>query len=222
MAHSVDLIFVIDVTGSMGPFINNVKEHVLNFHDDLVEKGRKIQKNIEHLRVKVIAYRDYYAGDSCSPMEITDFFNLPEEESKLEEFVRKIQPDGGGDEPENGLEALALAIKSDWVKETTRCRHIISLWTDASAHPFWNPSLGKAKPSNYPENMPESLSDLTSMWGQLMNGSFKRLILFTPDVTPWKMIGEDWDNVVHHTGQAGAGLKDTDYNSIIEVILNSI
>jgi hypothetical protein len=214
---SVDLVLVIDVTGSMTPIINRVKDNALQFYEDIKVKMESIQKNIQSLRVKVIAYRDYYCD--AVPMQESEFFDLPTNAGLLRDFVGQLQADGGGDEPESGLEAISLAIDSDW-KQGNKARHVIVLWTDASAHPLEVP--GKAKPSNYPASMPKDLNGLTSKWGQNMKESAKRFILFAPDVAPWSMIGSDWENAIHHAAKAGEGLIDTDYNSILETIANSI
>lgn len=55
------------------------------------------------------------------------------------------------DEPESGLEALALAMGSDWETSGTSKRHAIVLFTDASAHPLEQQLDGI--PENYPSPM---------------------------------------------------------------------
>lgn len=50
-------------------------------------------------------------------MEESQFFILPEEKQEFYNFVSQIKAGGGGDEPESGLEALALALRSDFVKD---------------------------------------------------------------------------------------------------------
>ena len=48
VSYAVDIVFVIDITGSMQPVINNVKAAALSFHSDLekvmAEKGKTISK----------------------------------------------------------------------------------------------------------------------------------------------------------------------------------
>ena len=50
LSYAVDIVFCIDVTGSMKPIIDAVKANALGFYDDvqanLTEKG----KNVEQLR----------------------------------------------------------------------------------------------------------------------------------------------------------------------------
>lgn len=54
LKEKVDLAFVIDTTGSMGPYIDNVKRNISDFAVYLEEKG------IE-LRIGIIEYRDISA-----------------------------------------------------------------------------------------------------------------------------------------------------------------
>jgi len=219
MAYNVDIVFVIDGTGSMSPFIDQVKAHTLDFHNDLRSVMERSQKSFSSLRVRVIVYRDYYADPADMVMVQSPFYSLPEQASSFEAFVNPVQASGGGDEPENGLEALAIAIKSDW-KVGENLRHVIALWTDASAHELTRPSV--PKPDHYPKNMPENLEQLTGLWGQNMNSSGKRLIIYAPDVEPWTLIADGWDNVIHHEARAGDGLAKVDYDAILQTIVNSI
>ena len=114
----VDIVFCIDVTASMAPIINTVKNLTLDLYDDLITNMReKNNRIVKQLRVKVIAFRDYYC-DGPYAMEESQFFTLPDQKTEFRNFVAALEAKGGGDEPENALEAMALAMKSDWVKVT--------------------------------------------------------------------------------------------------------
>ena len=105
MTYNVDMCFCIDATGSMGPVINTVKQNALSFYKDVVAVMEKKQKTINSMRVKVIIFRDYVADEE--PMLMTKFFQLPQEAAQFESCINSIYAAGGGDEPEDGLEALA-------------------------------------------------------------------------------------------------------------------
>ena len=96
---NVDIVFVIDATGSMEPVINTVKDFTLNLYDKLgdalAEKGRILDKT----RARVIAFRDYYC-DGKYAMEESEFFELPSENKKFRDFVANIKVEGGGDIPQ--------------------------------------------------------------------------------------------------------------------------
>lgn len=221
--YTVDMVFCIDATGSMEEFgsgqkkiINMVKENALHFYTDLMQKMAEEKKRLSQLRVRIVAFRDYLA-DGDDAMLATDFFLLPEQSAALESCVRSITAMGGGDVPEDGLEALAYAIKSDWTKSGTDQRRIIVVWTDAPTHPL---GYG-ASASNYPSGMPANLGVLGDWWAELPMVS-KRLVLYAPDQPGWNHISANWDNVVHYPSVAGNGLAECDYSSILDVLAGSI
>lgn len=221
ITYAVDLVLCIDETGSMHSIIDRVKSNALSFSDDLRAALDSHGKQIDALRVRVIGFRDfYYDGDRS--IEASDFFTLPDENEDFNAFVSGLDADGGGDEPETGLEALAMAIQSPWSKSGMRTRQLIAVWSDASAHPL-DKDIG-SKPSAYPSSMPADLDELTDWWeGQTyMNFRAKRLILFTPDATGWSEIGSSWDQTILFASKAGAGLADHEYATILDSIANSV
>ena len=220
LAYAVDIVFCIDVTGSMTPIIDTVKTNALRFYDDvqtnLTEKG----KNVDQLRVRVVAFRDFLA-DGAAAMQESPFYELPGEQSQFSEFVNSLIAQGGGDAPESGLEAVSLAINSPWTSTGDRRRQVIVVWTDTPAQP-----LGAAPaPADLAGRIPANFSDLTDLWENeqgVMGSSSKRLIMFAPDGPGWTDISGVWENVVHHPSQAGGGLSDVDYGTIIDSIGNSV
>ena len=224
MDYTVDMVFCIDATGSMEDFtgsqkkiINMVKQNALNFYNDfsgvMSAKGKKARQ----LRVRVIAFRDYRA-DGEHAMMVTDFFCLPQQEKEFEACINSIHADGGGDIPEDGLEALAYAIKSKWTTEGAKKRQVIVVWTDAGTH-----DLGYARASEfYPRGMPANHSELNDWWDDLMDADAKRLVLFTPNENGWSYIAQNWENTVHIPSVAGGGLAERGYGEILNAIANSV
>ena len=220
LTYAVDIVFCIDVTGSMTPIIDTVKENALRFYDDvqtnLTEKG----KNVDQLRVRVIAFRDF-AADGSAALQESPFFELPGDRASFSEFVNGLIAEGGGDAPESGLEALALAINSPWTSEGDRRRQVIVVWTDQPAQPLDSSVV----PADLAARVPADFSALTDLWENEqgpMGSSSKRLILFAPDGPGWSDVSGVWENVVHHPSQAGGGLSDVDYGTIIDSIGNSV
>ncbi len=229
---NVDIVFVIDGTGSMQPLLDKVKSLALSFRNEL-EKGLEVNKRrINNLRIKVIVFRDYYV-DGRDSMEESRFFILPEENKDFHNFVSGIRADGGGDEPESGLEALTLALRSNFVREGDKKRHVIVLFTDASAHPLEKQTGGV--PDNYPKNMLKNLGELYLLWGEeqealgassslstSMSKDAKRLVLFAPSVYPWSDMEMDLENVIRKNMDKGTGGSDLDLDDVIALIANSI
>ena len=222
ITYNVDMVFCIDCTGSMGNIIEIVKKNALNFYHDVTGVMEKKHKHISQLRVRIVAFRDYIA-DKDKAMMVTDFFKLPQEAEEFEKCVRSLTSEGGGDDPEDGLEALAYAIKSKWDTEGMKRRQVIVVWTDASTHP-----LGYGKDSGfYPNGMAKDIKELSSWWGGVQQSGFvdnnaKRLLLFAPDAPDWNVISQNWDNVLHFPSEAGKGLENLEYEEIINTISNSI
>jgi len=181
VTYTVDIVLVIDATGSMSGIIERVKERALNFYSDLDKMMKEKSKFVDQLRVRVIAFRDFYHDPPELALVASQFFVMPDQETDFASFVRRITADGGGDEPENGLEALAEAIRSPWATGAVKRRQVIVVWTDASTHQL-EKNAG-SKPRGYPTDAPADLNALTDMWeGQgYVDQSAKRLIIYAPD-----------------------------------------
>lgn len=157
---------------------------------------------------------------------MTGFLALPARTDDFDSFVQRLNAVGGGDEPESGLEALSLAIDSDWERGQDRRRHVIALFTDASAHPLGTAAARGV--STYPPSVPATIDELFEHWGYpssqsaTMENSAKRLLLFAPDTTPWNVIAADWNNTIFLPSKAGDGLEEIELQEIINAIANSI
>lgn len=217
VTYNVDLVFCIDSTGSMGSIIELVKNNAINFYRDLMTTMEAKHKVINQLRIKIISFRDYIA-DGDNAMLNTDFFLLPEQSSEFAEVVNSIEADGGGDDPEDGLEALAYAIRSKWTTEGVKKRQVIVVWTDDATHDL---GFGKAA-ANYPTKMAKDFDELTSWWDTYMDKQAKRLVLYAPELPSWNLITNAWDNVITFPSKAGEGLKDTTYDEILSTIAQTI
>ncbi len=225
MSYNVDLVFCIDVTAGMSGHLDMVKQHALSFHRDLADRMAKEWHAFTQLRVRVVAFRDYkYDGEDA--MLTTDFFNLPEDQDLFERCIREIEAKGGGDEPEDGLEALAYAIRSDWCEGGSgiKRRHVIVVWTDAATHEL---GFGREEPTYPREYMARSFEELTSWWGEpgkpgYMDQNAKRLLLYAPNAPYWNTISLNWDNVLHCPSEEGQGLDEFSYSEIIDCISHAI
>ncbi|TDB86955.1 VWA domain-containing protein [Actinomadura sp. KC216] len=225
LQYAVDIVLCIDVTDSMWPVLETVKKSAMSFHhrlsDVMAEKGKAISR----LRLRVIAFRDF--GDHAdSAIEQTAFLTFPEQAAEFDMFVRGLYARGGGDLPESGLEALALAIASPWERGLDRRRHIIVMFTDAPAHPLGDPRSRAAH--SYPADIPASMDELFEHWGYassttaLMENSAKRLVLFAPDIAPWSDLVEEWNQTLLFPSTAGEGLEEFEMDEIINTIVNSL
>ena len=53
LSYAVDIVFCIDVTGSMTPIIDQVKTNALRFYDDVQSNLTAKGKNVDQLRVRL-------------------------------------------------------------------------------------------------------------------------------------------------------------------------
>ena len=217
IATNVDIVFVIDATRSMQTTIDMVKESALSFQDKLYDFMDEAKRSINNLRIKVVWFRD---------------------------FVNGIHEAGGGDDPESGLEALTMAMRSDFVQEGEKKRHIIVLFTDAAAHPFedYDELTAEAakkgcKPTMYPKNMPKNISEFYNAWeGNAMNqdalgcdgentkldADGRRIVLFAPNDYPWCDMEVNLSHVIRKDIEAGQGGSELEMNEVYTLIAYSM
>lgn len=238
-----DIVFVIDITGSMAPCIDKVKDFSTKIYDTIAPQMENAERPLAQLRVKVIGYRDFYhknkhTGEYETAIEESGFFYLPEDNEKFKDFLGSLEAKGGGDYPESGLEALALAMKTDWVQPAdiaAKKRHIIILFTDASAHPLEKAATDEKNP-NYPSGMPKSYTELMSWWGTdaqganqnydsepIMDQNAKRLHLFRPEgADPWDAIARDGNMVSMSDIARDEGGKELSVDELIATIIYTV
>ena len=141
LSYAVDIVFCIDVTGSMSPIIDQVKANALRFYDDVQSNLTAKGKDVDQLRVRVIAFRDFVA-DGAAALAASAFFTLPDERASFSDFVNGLIAEGGGDAPESGLEAVALAIDSPWTTIGDRRRQVIVVWAADAGYTSAKLNLG--------------------------------------------------------------------------------
>ena len=217
--YCVDIVMCIDATGSMTPIIEEVKANALTLYKTFVDGMEEEDKSVEQLRIKIIVFRDYICDSE--PMLESEFFVLPEQNSAFRNFVNGIEACGGGDGPENALEAIALALKSDWTRATGKKRHAIVMFTDAPALAFGE----RAGCPGYPEGMPESLAQLGAWWegtdqSVVVDQKAKRLFIFAPNAEPWTEL-QAWNQTWPTYSPAGTGLNEVQMQEVVSVMVGS-
>ena len=223
----IDIVFCVDGTGSLGDasqdirlFLDDWKQGVRNIHSDFIEAMNARCRHIGQLRIRVILFRDYMA-DGEHAMMVTDFFQLPQQAAEFEACINSIHADGGGDIPEDGLEALTYAIKSQWANAGgTFKRQIIVVLTDADTH-----ALGFGSRSEfYPKGMPKDMDELTDWWEDpaIINQRGKRLILVAPNEGNWQYISDNWELTWHIPSASGTGLAELNYSEILNLIAQAV
>ena len=219
--YCVDIVMCIDDTGSMSPIIDEVKNNAMSFYQKFVDSMEENDKEVSELRIKVIVFRDYICDSE--PMVESDFFVLPRQNVAFRDFVSGIEACGGGDGPENALEAIALALKSNWTTSGSKRRHAILVFTDAPALPMGE----RADSPNYPTGLPKNIAQLGAWWegtDQSLGSTYQkkagRLVAFVPNAEPWTDITA-WNRYWPAFSSAGTGLNDVDIQAAIDLLVGS-
>ena len=175
---SVDLVFVIDATGSMRQIMDKIKQIAIALPKSLTDAVKKAGKNMRKIRVKVIDFADFKAEGKDTIHE-SPFYNASTQIVQIiNEFdtIKMVNDAGegrGGDEiPENALEAIWLAMNSDFTEERPdeNVRQIIMVFTDASPLNFQE----RAKYPGYARyNFPARIDEMRRLWGKYYGGELK-------------------------------------------------
>lgn len=102
----LDLVFLVDATGSMGPYIDEVQRHLVS----LVETVRA-SPLCKSLRVGVVSYRDHPPEESSY---VTRTLDLTVDMAAVSGAVAQLAAQGGGDGPEAVTDGLFELVRLDW------------------------------------------------------------------------------------------------------------
>ena len=100
-----DIVFLIDVSGSMAPIIDALRKNIEAFVDSLSSGGANNAAPVRDWRGRVVGYRDIEAASS-EGLEWIEEHPFVRETSALKAQLASLTAQGGGDEPESLLDAL--------------------------------------------------------------------------------------------------------------------
>jgi hypothetical protein len=100
-----DIVFVVDVTGSMSTCIDALRINIEAFVDSLSRGDANNAAPVKDWRAKVVGYRDIEAAEAEGLPWIVDN-PFVRDASALKAQLATLQAAGGGDEPESLLDAL--------------------------------------------------------------------------------------------------------------------
>ena len=219
--RNIDVVFCIDGTGSMAPCIESVKANARRFHLEFVSAMTDLGSEIDSMRVKVIVFRDY-ESEGADAIQESPFFELPTDEAEFSSYLSNVSASGGGDDPENGLEALYQAMKSDFTTGA-KDRQVIVLFTDDEALDLRE----RASEAGYPADMVD-LAGLQEVWActaqdpkYKLRERNKRLVMFAPAGTKYQALKPTLNRSVFEPVEMRRGLGDIDFKEIIKIIAAS-
>lgn len=137
----VDIVFLMDATGSMSDCIDALKENVSTFVDSMCERSQT--NPVRDWRAKVVGYRDFI-DDEYSALEDNPFVTEPE---SVKTQLRALEAKEGGDEAESLLDAIYHVANmgqtskgsqeidpSKW-RYRSHAARVVIIFTDAPYHP---------------------------------------------------------------------------------------
>lgn len=122
--HS-DILFLLDATGSMQKYIDQIRDSIQQICDSLVATGKWSGRN---LRFGFITFRDHPPQEKTY---VTIVYPFDSDVGAVKSSLAKVVADGGGDGPEAQCDALADALSVDWEDNATK---IAVLITDSPPH----------------------------------------------------------------------------------------
>jgi len=118
----VNVVFIIDTTGSMDTYINGVKDRAIEFAGILASKGASY-------KLGLIGFGDL--GEKEKP----SVYNFTDDVPKFQKQVKNIPRTYGGDIPESSLDALETGVELlNSHRDEGTARNIFILITDAPPH----------------------------------------------------------------------------------------
>ncbi len=129
LAREVDLCFLVDVTGSMSPYIAGVRDSINDIVDDLLNSSLS-ENAVEDLRIAFVGYRDFGDGEKQFTL-----FPFTDNVADFRDFVAATQASGGANVPEDVCGGLDESLKLEW-GSPARTRLIFHI-ADAPGWSFW-------------------------------------------------------------------------------------
>ena len=123
----IDVVFVLDTTGSMGGLIQTAKEKIWSIATTMASA-----QQTPDIRVGLVAYRD--RGDAY----VTKVVDLSEDLDSVYATLMDFQAAGGGDGPESVNKALYDAVHAMSWSEQDKAYQVIFLVGDAPPHMDYN------------------------------------------------------------------------------------
>jgi von Willebrand factor type A domain len=138
-----DIVFMVDISGSMAPCIDALRANIEAFIDSLSKGETNNAPPVRDWRGKIVGYRDVEAAQSEGIQWIEDA-PFVRDTSQLKAQLAALKAEGGGDEPESLLDALfkiasmEASPKGSQTEDPNKWRYrsdaarVIIVFTDAS------------------------------------------------------------------------------------------
>jgi hypothetical protein len=200
-----DIVFCVDCTDSMGPWISELKAQLDTFIGGLEKPASSNERPVDW-RLKVMGFRDLNADAHPWVNLEADMANTAAE-AKTQ--VAALAPEGGGDDPESALDAIwYAATQTPW---RDNCTKVVVLFSDETSLEMMHPStVAKGAVGNDVSAVKQALAErgiylyawakTCSVWEQLKT---------TPKTVFSAVSGTDW-------------LKSVDFKDLLKTLAKTV
>jgi len=183
----VDIVFVLDITESMQPYIDAVKQNMITFAQELAANHRDY-------RLGLVTFEDYVVS-SAADCECAYRRTMTSEVQQFIQWVGTLHAGGGGDIPEDQLDGLAYAATLPFRPEA---QGIVILITDAPPHVAGD-GPDPSGDSAYRLHHPDATADVTQETGTTVAAKLAKADLTLYAVAPPPFIAPQYAQIVQAT-----------------------
>lgn len=162
----VDIIFLLDVTGSMGPAIVELGKNMMNFINNIDPN------TVKDYKVKVVSFGDFELDEDDIKFDISRAFtnDLTELYKQFEDVIELIKKKGGKDIPESSQDALYKTIQDGFTADWSERTRVIVLFTDAISKELQKDTIEVDLPND----------DKIQMLADMVNDNRVRTFIYAP------------------------------------------
>jgi hypothetical protein len=183
----VDIVFVLDITESMQPYIDAVKQNIINFVNDLASNNRDY-------RLGLVTFEDYvvssYPDCNCAYRN-----QMTSDVHQFIGWVGSLHAGGGGDIPEDQLGALDYAAKFPFRPDA---QGIVIIVTDAPPHHDGDGSENTEHDQAFWDHHQRGV-EVTDLTGDKVAATMQKNGLTLYAVAPPPFIAPEYEEIVQAT-----------------------
>jgi len=195
----LDLVFIMDSTGSMAPYITAAQDNIINIVERIVASEKA------DVQFGLVAYRDHPPQDSTY---VTKVFDFTSSHKTMLSNVKSLSAQGGGDGPEAVTAALDAVLKLPFRKNSVKICVFIA---DAPPHGLGEPGDG------FPKGDPEGRDPLKIARQLLERGVTIYSVACEPALSGYKYAVDFFDAIAKIT--TGKFLPLTSAKLLADVII---
>ena len=163
----VDIVFLLDVTGSMGPAIIELGKNMMNFINNIDPN------TVKDYKVKVVSFGDFELDEDDIKFDISRAFTDDPAElyKQFEDVIELIKKKGGKDIPESSQDALYKTIQDGYSADWSERTRVLVLFTDAISKEIQKDTIGGIDLPN---------DDKIQMLADMVNDNRVRTFIYAP------------------------------------------